>query len=162
MTVAEAARRTGMSENELRTANTIPPRMLIKGGSVLIVPRTPQQQNDVTSQVADNGQLNLSPEITTRRTTVKAGKRETVASIARRYNVQPGEVAGWNNVLASGAFKPGQQVVLFLPVRAHAATRSVGRGQTVRVPARAVKPVAQGRAAARVPARKQVTPPKRR
>ncbi len=161
MTVAEAARRTGMSENELRTANTIPPRMLIKGGSVLIVPRAPAQQTDVTSQVADNGQLNLSPEIVARRTTVKAGKRETVASIARRFNVQPGEVAGWNNVLASAAFKPGQPVVLFLPVRAQAA-RSPGRTQSVQVPARAVKPVKQGRAAVKVPARKQVAPAKRR
>ncbi|MFC5497471.1 transglycosylase SLT domain-containing protein [Caenimonas terrae] len=162
MTVAEAARRTGMTENELRTANTIPPRMLIKGGSVLIVPRTPQQQNDVTSQVADHGQLNLAPEIVTRRTTVRAGRRETVASVARRYRVQPGEVASWNNVLASAVFKPGQQVVLFLPVRAHTVVRSVGRGATVRIPARAVKPVAQGRASVKVPARKHALPAKRR
>ncbi len=161
MTVAEAARRTGMSETELRTANTIPPRMLIKGGSVLLVPRTPQQQNDVTSQVADNGQLNLAPEIVTRRSTVKAGRHETVASVARRFGVQPSEVAGWNNVLASAAFKPGQQVVLFLPVRVQA-TRSVGRGQVVRVPGRAVKPVAQGRASVKVVPRKQVAPPRRR
>jgi membrane-bound lytic murein transglycosylase D len=161
MTVAEAARRTGMSETELRTANTIPPRMLIKGGSVLLVPRTPQQQNDVTSQVADNGQLNLAPEIVNRRTTVKAGRHETVASVARRFRVQPSEVAGWNNVLASAAFKPGQQVVLFLPVRAQA-TRSAGRGQVVRVPGRAVKPVAQGRAAVKVAPRKQAPPARRR
>jgi membrane-bound lytic murein transglycosylase D len=162
MSVAEAARRTGMSENELRSANTIPPRMLIKGGSVLIVPRAPAQQNDVTSQVADHGQLNLAPEIVTRRATVKAGRHETVASIAKRYRVQPGEVAGWNNVLASAAFKQGQQVVLFLPVRAQPATRSVGRGQTVRVPARAVKPVSQARPAVKVAPRRQVTPPTRR
>jgi membrane-bound lytic murein transglycosylase D len=161
MSVAEAARRTGMSEAELRTANTIPPRMLIKGGSVLVVPRTPQQQNDVTSQVADNGQLNLAPEIVTRRTTVKAGRHETVASVARRFRVQPSEVASWNNVLASAAFKPGQQVVLFLPVRAQA-IRSAGGGQVVRVPGRAVKSVAQGRASVKVAPRKHVTPPRRR
>ena len=161
MSVAEAARRTGMSENELRSANTIPPRMLIKGGSVLIVPRAPQQQSDVTSQVADNGQLNLAPEVTSRRTTVKAGKHETVASIARRYQVQPGEVAGWNNVLASSAFKPGQQVVMFLPVRARAA-RTPGRSHAVRVPGRGVKSVTQGRQAVKVPARKHVSPTKRR
>ena len=160
MSVAEAARRTGMSENELRAANTIPPRMLIKGGSVLIVPRAPQQQNDVTSQVADHGQLNLAPEVTNRRTTVKAGKKETVASVASRYNVQPSEVAGWNNVLASAAFKPGQQVVLFLPMRAQPATRSGGRGQTVKVPPRSAKPMSQGRGAAKVPPRKQAAPAK--
>ncbi|MDB5941174.1 MAG: peptidoglycan lytic transglycosylase, Glycoside Hydrolase Family 23-like protein [Ramlibacter sp.] len=162
MTVAEAARRIGMNENELRSANTIPPRMLIKGGSVLIVPRTPQQQNDVTSHMADNGQLDLTPEIVTRRTVVRAGKRETVASVARRYGLQPGQVAGWNNVLASAAFKPGQQVVVFLPVKAQAAHRP-GREQAVRVPARSgVKPVVRARPVAKVPARKQAPPAKRR
>jgi hypothetical protein len=33
MSVGEAARRTGMSENDLRNVNNIPPRMLIKAGS---------------------------------------------------------------------------------------------------------------------------------
>jgi membrane-bound lytic murein transglycosylase D len=118
MSVNEAARRVGMSEGELRTVNTIPPRMLIKAGSVLVVPRTPKMQDDVTSHLADNGQLSLAPEITTRRTTVKAGRNESVASIARRYRVSAGQVAEWNDVSATSAFKLGQQVVLHLPARA--------------------------------------------
>ncbi len=61
--------------------------MLIKAGSVLIVPRTAKTQDDVASHVADNGQLSLAPEIVTRRTAVKAGKHDTVASIARRYKL---------------------------------------------------------------------------
>ena len=162
MTVTEAARRTGMTENELRSANTIPPRMLIKSGSVLLVPRTPQQQQDVTSQVADNGQLNLAPEIVTRRTTVKAGKRETVASIAKRYGVQASEVAGWNKVLASAAFKPGQQVVLFLQIRSKP-SRTSGRQHAAPPGGRtAARPAARGRTAAPVPSRKQASPAKRR
>jgi hypothetical protein len=52
---AKAARRVGMNENELRTVNSIPPRMLIKAGSVLIVPRKGNTQGDVTSHLADNG-----------------------------------------------------------------------------------------------------------
>ena len=117
MSVAEAARRVGMSEADLRSVNTIPPRMLIKAGSVLIVPRSAKTQDDVASHVADNGQLNLAPENVTRRTTVKAGKHDTVASIARRYRLSAAQVADWNNVGASAAFKAGQQVVLYLPVR---------------------------------------------
>jgi membrane-bound lytic murein transglycosylase D len=159
MTVTEAARRIGMNENELRNVNTIPPRMLIKGGSVLIVPRTQQQQQDVTSHVADNGQLNLAPEIVTRRTTVRAGKRDSVASIARRYRLNPNEVAGWNSVAAGAAFKAGQQVVLFLPVRAqaaHAPVRATGRAQV------RVAPRAAARAPAKAPLRRPVAPAKRR
>jgi membrane-bound lytic murein transglycosylase D len=37
MSVGEAARRVGHDENDLRSVNAIPPRMLIKAGSVLIV-----------------------------------------------------------------------------------------------------------------------------
>jgi membrane-bound lytic murein transglycosylase D len=120
MSVSEAARRTGMSENDLRSVNSIPPRMLIKSGSVLIVPRRNASQPDVTEHVADNGQLSLAPEIVTRRTLVKAGKRDTVSSIAQRYRLSAAQVAEWNDVGATAAFRAGQQVVLHLPVRAAA------------------------------------------
>jgi membrane-bound lytic murein transglycosylase D len=117
MSVAEVARRVGMNEADLRSVNTIPPRMLVKAGSVLIVPRTAKMQNDVSSQVADHGQLSLEAEVVTRKTTVRAGKRDTVASVARRYRLNPAQVAEWNSVGASAAFKAGQQVVVYLPMR---------------------------------------------
>jgi membrane-bound lytic murein transglycosylase D len=117
MTAAEAARRVGMSESDLRTVNTIPPRMLIKAGSVLIVPRSAKMQEDVASHVADNGQLNLTPEHVTRRSTVKAGKRDSVASIATRYRLSAAQVAEWNHVPASHSFTSGQQVVVYLPLK---------------------------------------------
>jgi membrane-bound lytic murein transglycosylase D len=155
MSVAEAARRVGMNENELRNANSIPPRMLIKAGSVLIVPRSGSGQ-DVTSHVADHGQLSLAPEIVTRRTVVRAGKRETVATLARRYRLNPAQVGEWNQLSASAAFKPGQQVVLHLPVRAAARP-------TVRVAAKAgVRPVAARAAAKPVPRRPAAAVAKRR
>jgi membrane-bound lytic murein transglycosylase D len=127
MSVPEAARRVGMSETDLRSVNAIPPRMLIKAGSVLIVPRSAKMQDDVAGHVADNGQLNLAPEQVTRRTLVKANKNETVASLARRYKLNASQVAEWNQVGASASFKAGQQVVVFLPVRA--ATRGGARAR---------------------------------
>ena len=39
MRPAEAARQVGMDEAELREVNRIPPRMLVKAGSTLLVPR---------------------------------------------------------------------------------------------------------------------------
>jgi membrane-bound lytic murein transglycosylase D len=133
MSVSEAARRVGMNENDLRTVNSIPPRMLIKAGSVLIVPRKGSTQNDVASHVADNGQLSLAPEAVMRRTVVKAGKHDTVASIATRYKLSPAQVAEWNEVGTSASFRAGQQIVLHLPVRAARAP--------VRVTSRNVKQV---------------------
>ena len=48
---------------------------------------------------------------------MRAGKRDTVRSIAKRYRVSADNVADWNDVKASAAFKAGQQVVVYLPVR---------------------------------------------
>ena len=127
MNVTEAARHTGMNESDLRSMNNIPPRMLIKAGSTLLVPRTAHMDNDVSSQVADNAQVSLAPEITTRRTTVKARKGESVSSIANRYDVAAASVANWNNVNAQAAFKMGQQVVLYLPISARMTTGEVFR-----------------------------------
>jgi len=154
MSVPEASRRVGMNENDLRAVNSIPPRMLIKAGSVLIVPRNGSAQNDVTSHVADNAQLSLAPEIVTRRMVVKAGRRDSVASMARRYKVSAAQVAEWNHLAASAALKPGQQVVLNLPVRstmARSAVRVPGRA-VVRTSTRAAPVKAHARTAARRPA----------
>jgi membrane-bound lytic murein transglycosylase D len=138
MTVAEAAQRAGMSETDLRSVNNIPPRMLIKAGSALMVPRSSAIRQDVSSHLADNGQVAFSPEIVTRRTTVRAGKGETVASIARRYKLAAASVADWNDVRATAAFKAGQQVVVYLPVR----QASQARGTVARAGTAAKRPAA--------------------
>jgi membrane-bound lytic murein transglycosylase D len=116
MSVSAAAQQVGMSETDLRSINNIPPRMLIKAGSSLIVPRSATGR-DVSEHVADTAHLSLAPEIVNRKASVKAGKRDTVASIAKKYGVSASNVADWNDVKASAAFKAGQQVVLYLPVR---------------------------------------------
>ena len=116
----DAAKRTGMSEADLRAVNNIPPRMLIKAGSTLLVPRSAKMEDDVTVNVADNAQMSFSPEIVTRRTSVKARKGETVVSIAKRYGLSPASVAEWNSASASTGFKLGHQVVLFLPLKTQA------------------------------------------
>ena len=118
MNPAEAAKRVGMSEGDLRSVNNIPPRMLIKMGSTLLVPRTAKMTADVNVFTADTAQVSLAPEIITRRTTVKARKGDSVASLAGRYKLTAASVAGWNSVSASAAFKKGQSVVVFLPVEA--------------------------------------------
>jgi membrane-bound lytic murein transglycosylase D len=55
---------------------------------------------------------------------VRARKGETVASIARRYKLAASAVADWNDVRTSAAFKVGQQVVVYLPVRQAAPARA--------------------------------------
>ena len=72
MKPAEAAKRVGMSEADLRTVNNIPAKMIIKAGSALLIPRTMRVVDDVTARVADNGKLDLSPEAIAKRK--KGGK----------------------------------------------------------------------------------------
>ena len=126
VSVADAARRVSMTEADLRAANNIPPRMLIKGGSTLLVTRPSGIQADVSSSVADNAQMSLAPEIVTRRTTVKARKGETVAGLAKRYALSASSVAQWNKASAGSAFKKGQQVVVYLPITASAGNKKSG------------------------------------
>ena len=118
MKVVDAAKRVGMNETQFRELNRIPPRMLIKQGSTLLVPRSAKQDKDVSEHVADNGQVSFSPEIVLKRMLVKLRKSETVASIAKRYKVTAASVADWNKVAAASTFKAKQSVVLYLPVKA--------------------------------------------
>lgn len=62
MRAAEVAKQVGMSEADLRQVNHIPPRMLVKAGAVLLVPRTGALDRDVQAEVADWGQLSLAAE----------------------------------------------------------------------------------------------------
>ncbi len=132
MKAADAARRVGMLEAQFREINRIPPRMLIKAGSTLLVPRGAAQQKDVTEQVADNGQISLAPEIVLVKQSVKLRKADTVANIASRYKVSATSLAGWNKTSANGSFKAKQVVVLYLPKQARGAgTRKAAQSSKV-------------------------------
>ena len=115
MRTAEAAKHVGVSEEQLREINRIPSRMLVKAGSTLVVPRTQGRHADVSPQVADNAMMALAPDLPPqRRLALKAGHRDTVASVARRYRVSAAQVAQWNDVGPAASFKPGQAIVVFV------------------------------------------------
>ncbi len=114
MKPADAARQAGMSEAQLREVNKIPPKMLVRAGSTLLVPRTAKRDMDVSEHLADTAIMNLTPDVPPlRKVTFKAGKGDSVASIARRYRVGTAQVAQWNKVSSKAGFRPGQQVVIY-------------------------------------------------
>jgi membrane-bound lytic murein transglycosylase D len=134
---AEAAKLVGMREAELREINRIPPRMLVKAGSTLLVPRGAQHQADVSLKVADSAAIALAPDLPpTRRVNMRIGRGgETVASVARRWRLPAGEVAAWNHMSPGARFPAGTTAVLFLPrstslarAAAHPSTRAGARG----------------------------------
>ena len=156
---ADAASRVNMSESELREVNNIQGRMLIKAGSTLLVRRATSVLNDVSTHVADNGQLSLAPEVVLHKTSVKAGKKDSVASLSQRYHVNANELARWNNISASAVFKAGQRVVVYLPAGATRSNKLSKTSQPANT-AHASKS-ASPKKAAKVPVRKKAASSKK-
>ncbi|TNF62488.1 MAG: LysM peptidoglycan-binding domain-containing protein [Burkholderiales bacterium] len=116
MSAAQAAKRVGMTETQLRKVNGIPPRMMVRAGSSLIVPRNDQRSGDVPEHVADTGRLALQPEgKPLRRVRLKARQGDTVAVFARRHGVSPVSVAQWNGLGVNARLRSGQLLTLMLP-----------------------------------------------
>ena len=129
--IADAAKRVDMSEAQLRQVNNIPAGMLIKGGSTLLVPRAANSQKDVSEAVADRGQVSLTPEMISVRKSIRAGKADTVATLAKRFNVSPANLAQWNKVAPNAKFKPSQALVIFVEVPAGAAGKITSKPKAV-------------------------------
>ena len=129
---AEVARQVGMSEPQLREINHIPPGMVVKAGSTLLVPRHGQRHEDVSGQVADAGMLTLARDgPALRRVTLKAGKRgSSVAALAKQYRVSATQVALWNGVAVNASFKAGQSMVVMVPGKASAHAKHRGAAAT--------------------------------
>jgi len=141
----EVARQVGMSEAQLREVNRIPPRMLVKAGSTLLVPRGAKLEADVPEALADNATMALAPDVPPlRRMTLRAGKKgDSVAAVAQRYRVSAVQVAAWNKVTAAAKFKPGVSYVVFVPQAApsqRAATRVASTANARTATVRATKP----------------------
>jgi membrane-bound lytic murein transglycosylase D len=89
--------------------------MLIKAGSTLLVPRGNSLLADVSSHVADTATLSLSPDAPPlRKVSLRAGRKDTVASVARRYKVKPAQVAEWNRTSPGASFAAGQTIVVYV------------------------------------------------
>lgn len=116
---ADAARLAGTTESKLLASNRIPPHMLVKVGSTLLVPRAPHETADVLPDVADNAALLLAPDgRNLRRVVLRVGKQgDTVALVAKRYRLNAGDVARWNKVGTSHVFRAGSRVVVMMPTK---------------------------------------------
>jgi membrane-bound lytic murein transglycosylase D len=116
MKPADAAKRCacGMNESALRELNRIPPRMLVKGGSTLLVPRNGHGHSDVSERIADHATIVLAPDRPPlRRTAVKARKGDTLNALARRHRVSLANLAEWNGLSTTTKLRAGQQLVVY-------------------------------------------------
>ncbi|NRT57622.1 transglycosylase SLT domain-containing protein [Sphaerotilus uruguayifluvii] len=117
MKTAEAAQQTGMSESDLREINRIPPKMLVKAGSTLLVQRAETRVIDVPEHVADNAHMALAPDVPPlRKVAIAVRKGDTVAALARRYHVGANQIAAWNRIDDGTRFRKAQSLVIWVPV----------------------------------------------
>ncbi len=117
MSVSEAAKANNMGVDEFRQLNQVPPRMLVKAGSTLLVPRGADAEAKVANHVVDRAHVAFAPEVVLRRAAVRARKGDTLTSIANRYDLPTSTVAGWNKLNANAPLKRGQAITLYLPQR---------------------------------------------
>lgn len=133
MTPAQAARQLGWDERALRELNRVPPRMRLKAGSTILVPREGALDRDVPEPLADDGQLLLAPDRPAVRTVrVKVGPGDTVAAVARRYRVSAQQVAEWNRLKPGAKLRAGQTLVVQLPAKTPTARARDTRKATAR------------------------------
>lgn len=118
MKLEDAAKEVSMHINDLRSANNIPPRMLVRAGSTLIVQRKGELDSDVSEHLATSAQLSLMPEVVLRKIAVSARKGDTLAQLAARHGVSAGNLANWNNLNLNARLHAGQKLTLYAPYRA--------------------------------------------
>ena len=112
------AARLGTTPEVLREVNHIPPKMRLKAGSTILVPKSEiAGENDIAPEVADRAVMAIEPDVPdTRKITVKAGRRDTLASIAARNKVTVAQIRSWNS-LKLDRLTPGQKLQLQVPYK---------------------------------------------
>ncbi|WP_199227551.1 transglycosylase SLT domain-containing protein [Limnohabitans sp. T6-5] len=126
----EVAQQLNMPIDQLRSVNGIPPQMMVKAGSTLLVHRKGQLNNDVTQQMAENGHLSLAPEIVLKRISVKAHKGDSLASLAARYGVTAANMAAWNNLKINAILSANQSLTILMPSQAPRRVTKPAMGKT--------------------------------
>ncbi|TPQ43139.1 MULTISPECIES: transglycosylase SLT domain-containing protein [Cupriavidus] len=157
--VEALAARLNVDPDTLREINSIPRGMRLKAGSTVMIPRSGHHDQDISATLADSAMLAMEPDLPdARRLVVRAGRRDTVTSVAHRYGVSPSQVQSWNK-LSGTKLVAGQSLVLMVPVRAGGAGKAT---RTARAEPEADKPEvvrvsASGKGKGKAEGRKRMT-----
>lgn len=130
MKAAEVAKEVGMTAEQLRAVNGIPPRMLVKAGSTLLVPRTSRKDSNVAEHLADNGHLLLAPEVVLRKIFVTARQGDNMALLAARHGVSAANLATWNDLHPQSKLTAGKKLAVFVPSKENRRVSKTAPGST--------------------------------
>jgi len=110
------AARLGTTPELLREVNQIPPKMRLRPGSTILVPKSELAgQKDIAPELADRAVMAMERDVPdTRKIMVKVTRRDDLSSIASRYKVSVAQIRDWNN-LRQDKLVAGQRLRLEVP-----------------------------------------------
>ena len=115
-TPAALAEKIGVDADTLMSVNKIPAGMRLKSGSTLVVPRTDDDDEDISADVAESAVLAMEPDVPdTRKMLIRVRRKQEMSALASRYGVSIGQLKGWNKTKRD-VVMPGQVIVLHVPV----------------------------------------------
>ncbi|MFZ6816952.1 transglycosylase SLT domain-containing protein [Undibacterium sp. Ji22W] len=114
--VETLANRFGYKADQLREVNAIPAKMIVKAGSTILVPKSAKSsEENIPLQIAELAQLTIEkPSAGTRKIQIKVGRKDNLASLAKRYKLSVADIKSWNN-LRKDQVAVGQKLVLHIP-----------------------------------------------
>lgn len=121
------AEKYGTRADVLREVNNIPPKMVLKAGSTILVPKSERNADkDIAPEVAASASIVVERDgPTSKRITVKVGKKDTLASLAKKHHVSVAQIKTWNK-LKSEKLATGSKLELQIAVSAKQAGHKKG------------------------------------
>lgn len=116
MRTSDIAKKFGIQEHDLRQINRIPSSVLVKAGSTVLVPRTEEHKGNIPEHIADHGSIEFQSETRLQKTTIKAGKGDSIASVAKRLKISANDLADWNKLGVNSTLKAGQSLTVMKTV----------------------------------------------
>jgi membrane-bound lytic murein transglycosylase D len=152
-TLAVVAKRVGISEQQLREANRVPPRYRLAGGSTILIPRDETMEDDISVASLD-AHFALVPERPNlRKVTYRVRRGDTLHGVARRWGVNEKEIIVWNHLTAPTLFA-GQRLQLTVAApKARAGKHHAAKGSKAKAKKSAVAAPATKATSARSPAK---------
>ena len=109
--LADVAKRAGVSEAHLREANQIPPRYKLASGSAILIPRDETMDDDIAPAMLEANFALVPESASLRRVTYRVRRGDTLHSVARKYSVAPTDIKAWNQLRSESLFA-GQRLTI--------------------------------------------------
>lgn len=102
----------------IREVNHIPPKMLVKAGSTLLVPKSANSQDkDISPEIYNNAMMSMERDRpSTNHINIKVRKHDNLASLAKRHRVSVAQIRKWNG-LKHHKIVAGESLQIQVPLR---------------------------------------------